>query len=204
MHAKQHWQQVYRTKAIDTVSWFQPQAGTSLRLIRDAALPRSAAIIDVGGGASTLVDGLLSEGYTNLTVLDLAAAALAAARARLGASGDTVRWCEADIVDTELPHDTYDLWHDRAVFHFLTEAAARQAYVRRASAALRSGGRLVVATFAPDGPTQCSGLPIRRYDAAALQAEFGDAFEPLHHEYETHATPAGQRQQFVYCCFRRA
>jgi SAM-dependent methyltransferase len=203
MQPKQHWQQVYATKSTDKVSWFQPQAATSLRLIRATGIAHAAALIDVGGGASTLVDGLLAEGYANLTVLDLSAAALAAARARLGASGDSVRWLEADIVDADLPENAYEVWHDRAAFHFLTEARDRAAYVNNVLRALKAGGHLIVATFAEDGPTQCSGLPICRYSADALQAEFGDAFALVHQEYEAHVTPMGNVQRFVYCCFRR-
>ena len=203
MQPRQHWQQVYATKAADEVSWFQPQAATSLRLIRATGVSHAAALIDVGGGASTLVDGLLAEGYANLTVLDLSAAALAAARARLGASGESVRWLEADIADADLPENAYEVWHDRAAFHFLTEARDRAAYVRNVLRALKPGGHLIVATFAEDGPTQCSGLPICRYSADALQAEFGDAFALVHQEYEAHVTPMGNVQRFVYCGFRR-
>lgn len=202
METRQHWEQVYATRATDTVSWFQPRAETSLRLIRATGVPHTGALIDVGGGASTLVDGLLAAGYTNLTVLDLSAAALAAARARLGAGGDTVRWIEADIVDADLPAHAYDAWHDRAAFHFLTDAKARAAYVRTLRHALKPGGHLIVATFAEDGPTRCSGLPICRYSAVTLQAEFGAAFEPVHQEYEIHTTPAGGTQRFVYAVFR--
>ena len=203
MQPRQHWQQVYATKAADEVSWFQPQAATSLRLIRATGVSHAAALIDVGGGASTLVDGLLAEGYANLTVLDLSAAALAAARARLGASGESVRWLEADIADADLPENAYEVWHDRAAFHFLTEARDRAAYVRNVLRALKPGGHLIVATFAEDGPTQCSGLSICRYSADALQAEFGDAFALVHQEYEAHVTPMGNVQRFVYCGFRR-
>lgn len=202
METRQHWEQVYATRATETVSWFQPRAETSLRLIRATGVPLTGALIDVGGGASTLVDGLLAAGYANLTVLDLSATALAAARTRLGAAGDTVRWIEADIVDADLPAHAYDVWHDRAAFHFLTDAQARAAYVRTVRHALKPGGHLIVATFAEDGPTRCSGLPICRYSAITLQAEFGAAFEPVHQEYEIHTTPAGGTQRFVYAVFR--
>jgi len=199
-----HWQQVYTTKSPDRVSWYQTQATTSLRLIRDTAAAHASAIIDVGGGASTLVDGLLADGYTNLTVLDLSAAALAASRARLGAAGDAVRWIEADATTVALPADTYAVWHDRAAFHFLTDADDRHAYVRNVRHALSDGGHLIVATFAEDGPGQCSGLTVCRYDAAALAAEFGDGFTLLHHEKEAHRTPANNVQSFIYCVFKKA
>jgi SAM-dependent methyltransferase len=203
MSSQQHWQQVYTTKATDSVSWFQPQATVSLRLIRDTGASRSSAIIDVGGGASTLVDGLLVDGYSNITVLDLSAAALAAAHTRLGAAGNAVQWIEADATRAALPADTYAVWHDRAAFHFLVDADDRRAYVHNVRQALKSGGHLIVATFAEDGPTKCSGLPICRYDAAALAAEFGEGFTLLHQEKEAHRTPMGHVQSFNYCVFRK-
>lgn len=199
---KDHWEDVYTSKAPHSVSWFQPQAETSLRLIKQAA-GTDAAIIDVGGGASTLVDGLLDAGYRHLSVLDLAGSALAAARARLGARAAGIEWIEANILEAHLPAATYDVWHDRAVFHFLTDPAARAAYVRQVLHALRPGGHVIVASFAEDGPEKCSGLPVMRYRPDALHAEFGAPFTLLQHERETHLTPAGGSQQFVYCFCRR-
>lgn len=204
MESKEHWEQVYSTKATDAVSWFQPHADHSLRLIRGTGAPLSAAIIDVGGGASTLVDDLLTDGYSKLTVLDLSAAALAAAKERLGAQGSKVQWLEANITEAQLPIAAYDIWHDRAVFHFLTSAEDRQAYVQAALRAVKPGGHVIVATFAENGPTQCSGLPIRRYSASELHAEFGEPFTLIQHEKEAHHTPFGTVQQFVYCYCRRA
>lgn len=204
-HAKEHWEKVYSTKAADEVSWFQEHAALSLRLIREAGVPKDAAIIDVGGGASTLVDDLLDSGYRNLSVLDLSAHALDAAKARLGARAAQVRWLEANILEAELAPQTYDVWHDRAVFHFLTNAEERHAYVQAVLRAVRPGGLVIVATFAEDGPEKCSGLPVMRYDADHLHAEFGAPFVMLGHEQEAHHTPSGGEQKFVYCfCRKRA
>lgn len=202
MQSKNHWEQVYTAKATNAVSWFQEHADLSLRLIHKTGVAHEAAIIDVGGGASTLVDDLLAEGYQELTVLDLSGEALGAARARLGSQAEQVRWMEADITEATLPPAAYDVWHDRAVFHFLTAPEARAAYVRQVLHAVKRGGYVMVATFAEDGPTQCSGLPVMRYDAAALHSEFGAPFALLHHEKESHHTPFGTVQQFVYCFCR--
>jgi SAM-dependent methyltransferase len=157
----------------------------------------------VGGGASTLVDDLLAEGYTDLTVLDLSSAALAVAKQRLMKHGDCVHWLEGDITRVELPIHRFDIWHDRAVFHFLTDPADRHAYVERVMHSVRPCGHLIVATFAEDGPEKCSGLPVMRYQPETLHAEFGDAFQLVGHEKEAHHTPSGTVQQFVYCHFRK-
>lgn len=203
MQSKEHWEKVYATKAADAVSWFQPHAGLSLDLIKSTGAGKDAAIIDVGGGASTLVDDLLAEGCTDLTVLDLSAAALKAARHRLGEEEKLVRWIEADITEADLPGNRYDIWHDRAVFHFLTTAEQRAAYVQTVFRSVRPGGHVIVATFAEDGPLQCSGLPVRRYRADELHDEFGEAFTLLKHQKEAHHTPSGTVQQFAYCYCRR-
>ncbi len=203
MQSKDHWEKVYTSKASDAVSWFQPHADRSLNLILGTAVNRNAAIIDVGGGASTLVDDLLENGYTNLSVLDLSAAALDTARKRLGAKADKVRWVEADVTRANLPANHFDVWHDRAVFHFLTTAEERAAYVRAVFDSVKPGGHVIVATFADDGPDQCSGLPVMRYSADGLHDEFGESFQLLRHEKEAHHTPSGTVQQFVYCYCRR-
>lgn len=203
MDRKQHWEQVYTTKKSDAVSWFQEHAGHSLRLIHNTGLGKNAAIIDVGGGASTLVDDLVAEGYTDLTVLDLSAAALAVAQQRLGVHADAVHWLEGDITRLELPQYRFDIWHDRAVFHFLNTQEERAAYVQTVLRAVRPGGHVIVATFAEDGPLQCSGLPVVRYRPETLHAEFGDAFLLVEHEKEVHHTPSGNVQQFVYCYCRK-
>jgi len=200
--AEAHWEKVYTTKAPTDVSWYQPDAELSLKLIRQAAPDHAAAIIDVGGGASTLVDGLLDEGYTNVTVLDLSASALGQAAARLGEDAGGVRWIEADIRDADLAVHAYDVWHDRAVFHFLTAPADRRRYVEQVLRAVKVGGHVLVATFASDGPTHCSGLEVARYEPDELHAQFGSEFELLKSVREQHKTPSGAVQPFVYCMCR--
>lgn len=199
MQSKEHWENVYASKDAKKVSWFQEHADLSLTLILKAAVPLSASLIDVGGGASTLVDDLLAHGYKNVTVLDLSRAALQTAQARLGDRASQVRWQEANILGVDFSVHGYDVWHDRAVFHFLTTIEERQAYVEQVMRAVKPGGLVIVATFAEDGPTQCSGLPVMRYSADGLHAQFGDMFELLGHEKEAHRTPSGNDQQFVYC-----
>ena len=167
MDLESHWNRVYTTRAVDAVSWYQAQPKVSLELIAAADLPVDAPIIDVGGGASVLVDCLLAQGRSALSVLDVSAAALANSRARLGANAAKVQWIEADVREFE-PSQRYALWHDRAVFHFLTEPGDRERYRAQLSSAVGSGGHVVIGTFAADGPTKCSGLPVQRYDAAAL------------------------------------
>lgn len=203
MPNKDHWENVYATKPTQGVSWFQEHAERSLDLVQRTDIAKDASIIDVGGGASTLVDDLLSMGYTSLTVLDLSAAALAAAQKRLGARADAVQWLEADITSVELPRHAFDVWHDRAVFHFLTTEEQRKAYIERVKHAVKPGGHVIIATFSEDGPTQCSGLPIMRYSADALQAEFGDFLTLKEHIKEDHHTPFETIQKFVYCYFRK-
>ena len=204
MSCKDHWQHVYTTKPADGVSWFQPRAETSLRLIGASGVAKSAPLIDIGGGASTLVDGLLADGYTHLCVLDISAAALAVARERLGQGGSSVQWIEADITQAALPAAGYALWHDRAAFHFLTTDEAVDAYRRQLRHALQPGGHLIIATFAEDGPVQCSGLPIRRYGQTELEAAFAPEFRLRGYEKEWHRTPWGALQSFGYGCFERS
>jgi SAM-dependent methyltransferase len=203
MPSKNHWDRVYATKSPQGVSWYQPHADQSVRLIRQTGLPLSASIIDVGGGASTLVDDLLQAGYRHLTVLDLSGAALAAAQARLGDAARQVTWLEADVTRVTLPAQAFDLWHDRAVFHFLTGEREREAYVAAVMHAVKPGGHVIVATFAEDGPLQCSGLPVVRYSPQGLHAEFGNPFTLLKHEREEHHTPSGSVQKFIYCYCRK-
>jgi ubiquinone/menaquinone biosynthesis C-methylase UbiE len=198
-----HWQNVYATRRETEVSWFQATPSVSLDLIRSlGALPR-LAIIDVGGGASRLVDALLEEGCTELTVLDVSEAALSAARARLGDRAAGVQWVTADVTRWE-PQRQYDLWHDRAAFHFLTEAGDRAAYLERLSRALPPGAHAIIATFANDGPERCSGLPVVRYDAQALARTLGSRFALVATRREDHLTPMGTTQRFQYSVFRRS
>lgn len=203
MQSSDHWEHVYQTKGPDGVSWFQEHARHSLELIRETGVSPGASIIDVGGGASTLVDDLLNEGHSPITVLDLAGAALKTAQGRLGARAGAVTWLAGDVTRLELPVHAYDVWHDRAVFHFLTSAQEREAYVRAVLRAVKPGGHVIVATFADDGPTQCSGLPVVRYSPGELHAQFGAPFALLRHDREVHHTPFGTTQQFIYCMCRK-
>jgi hypothetical protein len=197
----QHWQSVYQTKAPSEVSWYQPEALTSLRLIRSVAPHLDTPIIDAGGGASALVDGLLNVGYRDLTVLDVAPAGLSAARQRLAQRGDRIRWIVANVLDFRFPEASYGLWHDRAVFHFLTAPADRATYVEQVRKSVRSGGHVIVSSFGLAGPPKCSGLDVVRYDAKGLAGAFGQGFTLLERLDEEHRTPAGKIQSFIYCSF---
>lgn len=203
MDPKAHWESIYQTKDAQQVSWYQAQPHTSLALIRRAGLQPADSIVDVGGGASTLVDHLLAEGFSAVTVLDIAAAALDVARQRLGARGQAVTWREADITDAALPPQAYALWHDRAVFHFLGRPEDRQRYMAQLQQALRPDGWVIMATFALDGPTRCSGLDVTRYSTADLQTELGPAFELIEERPEAHHTPSGGEQKFLFSLWRR-
>ncbi|OIQ84036.1 ubiquinone biosynthesis O-methyltransferase [mine drainage metagenome] len=199
MDKQEHWEKVYREKAPDAVSWYRPHLERSIELIERAAPDRSAAIIDVGGGESTLVDDLLRAGYRDVSVLDISAAAIAFAQRRLGAQSAGVTWWADDVTQADLPPRRYDVWHDRAVFHFLTEPEQRAAYVRQVARAVKPGGHVIVATFGPEGPLKCSGLDVVRYDADALHGQFGAEFRLIESQTEIHETPSGSRQQFLYC-----
>ncbi|MFN4276187.1 MAG: methyltransferase [Ferrovibrio sp.] len=203
---QQHWQEVYTTKGEDEVSWFQDRPQTSLDLIAQTGLTAKASLIDIGGGASRLVDALLDLGWRDVAVLDIAAAALAKARERLGPRGVGadwgVDWIVADVTSWR-PQRRYDLWHDRAVFHFLTDAEDRAAYRAALRAAVPPGGHVVIGSFAPDGPERCSGLPVQRYSPESLQAELGPDFVLQQALQEGHHTPAGRLQHFQFSRFRR-
>lgn len=202
---KAHWENVYATKGENQMSWFQSSAAPSLDLIVQAGATPESAIIDIGGGGSRLVDNLVEQGFEDVTVLDLSAAALAAARSRLeshpGGRAERVKWIVADATTWE-PGRVYDIWHDRAAFHFLTDAGDRDAYIARLGRGLRIGGHAIIATFAPDGPEKCSGLPVARYDSASLGERLGAAFELIHTQRHEHATPWQSRQNFQYSIFR--
>ena len=202
MDVKKHWDKVYATKAPESVSWYRAQLETSLALIERAAVARSASIIDIGGGESTLVDDLLLRGYKTLNVLDVSPTAIEVTKKRLGTAAKQVRWLVGDIVEIELEPHAYDLWHDRAVFHFLTTPERRLAYVRQVTCAVRPGGHVIVSTFGPEGPTKCSGLDVMRYDAESLHGEFGGHFRLVESSKELHETPFGTTQQFLYCYCR--
>jgi SAM-dependent methyltransferase len=202
MDARSHWENVYTTKAPDAVSWYRPHLETSLELIEKVAPTRLTSIIDVGGGESTLVDDLLALGYLNLSVLDVSPTAIDVTKRRLGHAAERVHWVIGDITNADLSPNAYDLWHDRAVFHFLRKADERAAYVRQVAKAVRSSGHVLVSTFGPEGPTKCSGLEVVRYDAESLHAEFGVHFRLLESLKELHETPFGSTQQFLYCLCR--
>ena len=202
MDKQAHWESVYGTKAPTEVSWFRPHLDTSLSLIQRVASERSAAIIDVGGGESTLVDDLLSIGYDDLTVLDISRVAMEHTEQRLGSAGSLVKWLVGDITEIGLAKQAYDVWHDRAVFHFLTEAGQRLAYVRQVAAAVKPGGHVIVGAFGLDGPSKCSGLDVARYDADSLHGEFGTGFRLMETRQELHQTPFGTTQPFLYCYCR--
>ena len=202
MDNREHWEEVWRKKAPSEVSWYQADPTRSLSLILSCDLPSEAKIIDVGGGASLLIDRLLEKGFTNLTLLDISLKALQVARERLGARAAKVRWWVSDITQAKLPPQ-FKLWHDRAVFHFLTEVEARQKYLQVLNRALKVGGYLIMATFALDGPPKCSGLEVRRYSPQTLQQELGENFVLVSSSEETHLTPQQMPQKFIYCCFQK-
>jgi SAM-dependent methyltransferase len=199
MDAQSHWDKIYTEKAPDQVSWYRPHLEVSLAFIEQTGAGPSASIIDVGAGESTLVDDLLARGYASLTVLDISQAAIEASKKRLGDAEERVRWLVADITRAELEPSSYDVWHDRAVFHFLTDAADRAAYVRQVIRSVRRGGHVIVSAFGPDGPTRCSGLEVVRYDAESMHAEFGTDFRLVSSSRQLHETPFGTTQQFLYC-----
>lgn len=203
MENKTHWEHIYHTKDTAQVSWYQLHPRLSLQYIQNTGVDKTAQIIDVGGGASTLVDHLLEDGFQHVTVLDISTAALEVAQQRLGPRAESVTWLEADITQTALPLHHYDVWHDRAVFHFLTEREDRQRYINAVNEAVKPGGHVIVATFASDGPEKCSGLQVARYDPLSLHDEFGPGFELLDSTREEHQTPFGTEQKFIYCYCRR-
>jgi 2-polyprenyl-3-methyl-5-hydroxy-6-metoxy-1,4-benzoquinol methylase len=201
MDSKTHWETVYQTKAAHEVSWYRAHLDKSLVLIAQAAPDPHAAIIDIGGGEATLVDDLIERGYQYLSILDISQAAIDTTKQRLGSVADRINWLVADITTVDLPSQQYDVWHDRAVFHFLTLPAQRAAYVRQILDAVKPGGHIIMATFGSDGPEKCSGLEIVRYSSGSLQAEFGDRFQLLETSTELHQTPFQTTQQFLYCHF---
>ena len=199
---KLHWEGVYSAKQVDQTSWHQEEPHLSLRMIENTKLDLKAAIIDVGGGSSFLVDHLLDRSYEDLTVLDISAAAFQQAQVRLGENASRVEWVECDVT-VFTPGRKFDLWHDRAAFHFLTSAEDRRRYVRVMRDALTTGGQVIIAAFAPDGPTKCSGLEIVQYDAHKMGEELGQDFALEEQEWERHQTPMGREQRFCFCRFRR-
>ncbi len=198
-----HWEHVYATKDATAVSWFEENPAVSLELIRASGVDADAGIIDIGGGASRLVDALIGKGFKHLTVLDLSDKALAAARARLGARASEVGWIVADVTQWQ-PAQEYDVWHDRAAFHFLTEPGERAAYAACLHKAVRPGAYVIIGTFALDGPERCSGLPVMRHDAASLGAMLGPSFALMETRSHVHHTPMGAIQRFQFSLFKRS
>ena len=203
MSQKDHWEQVYLTKPAEKLGWYEPHLQTSLSWIKGLSLAADAPIIDVGGGASTLVDDLLDAGYRSITVLDISEKALFSVKARLDKKAELVTWLDGDITSVDVPTHYYELWHDRAVFHFLTVLEQKRKYQDNLLKALKPGGHLIIGAFAPEAPPKCSGLPVQRYSPEQLENTLGGEFELKRHHKELHITPGGVEQMFLYCHFRR-
>lgn len=202
MNRQEHWDKVYDSRAVTSLSWYRPHLETSLELIKRFAELKHSAILDIGGGASTLVDDLVGSGYDDLTVLDIAGTALAVSQARMGDGAARIHWITADFLKAEFESGRYDLCHDRAVFHFLTSAEEKTDYLTQAKRILRPGGVLVLATFALDGPERCSGLVVSQYDEAALRTLLGGRFDLVESRRESHRTPVGGVQEMMYFVLR--
>ncbi len=201
MNQKDRWEQVYSTKPTEKLGWYKPHLQTSLSWIKELGLAMDAPIIDVGGGASTLVDDLLGKGYRSITVLDISKKALSLVKARLGERADLVTWLEGDITSVDLPTHHYELWHDRAVFHFLTAPEQQRKYRDNLLKALRPSGHLIIGTFAPEAPPRCSGLPVQRYSPKQIESALCSEFELKRDHKELHVTPGGVEQMYLYCHF---
>lgn len=202
MESQSHWEQVYQSKAPETMSWYAPHLETSIKLIQQATTDKQAAIIDVGGGEATLVDDLLDHGNQRISVLDISQTAIDVARKRLGVNGVNVAWYCSDITSATLPESYFDVWHDRAVFHFLTNENDRKKYIRQVMRSVKHGGHVIISTFGPEGPDKCSGLDVVKYNADSLHTEFGKNFQLIESSTEIHHTPFGTTQQFLYCYCR--
>jgi len=200
---REYWDRVYSKNSPEEVTWYQKFPSTSLELIELAGVSHGERIIDIGGGASTLVDCLVAMGHSGMEVLDISGNALLGAQRRLGVNAARVRWIEADVTEYQFEKDACDLWHDRAVFHFLTEPQKRDAYREALTRSLKTGGHIVISTFGLDGPQKCSGLRVARYDAAGLSREMGPGFTLVESRSEIHTAPSGHRQSFIFCLFRK-
>lgn len=200
---KTHWENIYAVKAPTEVSWYREHLDNSLEMILQTKTGKTGAIIDIGGGSSTLVDDLFKKGFSNLSVLDISANAIETSRKRLGKRAEKVEWIVADITNVSLPENYYDVWHDRAVFHFLTDAGDRKKYVELVMRSLKIGGHIIVASFGLNGPTKCSGLDVVRYSPETMRDEFGESFRLVKSMNETHCTPFETTQEFIYCYCRK-
>ena len=203
MSQKDYWEQVYSTRLAEKLGWYRPHLDTSMSWIRELDLDEDAPIIDVGGGASTLIDDLLDEGYESLAVLDISDSALANSRKRLGRQADLVMWLSGDITTYALPPNRFELWHDRALLHFLTEAAQQEAYRSNLLNAVKPAGHVIIGVFSHEAPPKCSGLPVQRYDPEQLSDMLGNQFELVRHDKKMHITPGDVEQMYLYCQFRR-
>ena len=203
MDPKDHWEKVYSKVPADRMGWYEPHLGLSLSWIQDLRLSKGAPVIDVGGGSSTLVDDLLDAGFGAITVLDISESALMSAQARLGARSQAVTWLHGDIATIELPAERYELWHDRAMFHFLLAEKQQEKYLQQLDRGLMPNGHVIIGAFAPEAPAQCSGLSVRRYDAAELENTLGPTFELKRCRRELHVTPSGVEQMYLYCHFMK-
>lgn len=203
MNKVEHWEEIYTTRATNSVGWYAPHLETSLKWIEELKLAAETPIIDVGGGASTLVDDLLASGHRKLTVLDLSARAIHLTKERLGKKASSVTWLHGDVTETELSPQHYGLWHDRAVFHFLIEPEMQRKYRDVILKALRKGSYFIIGTFTTGAPSKCSGLPVQPYTQELLIKTFGNEFELKRHQNELHKTPSGIEQAYVYCLFQK-
>jgi SAM-dependent methyltransferase len=204
MNNAKHWNQIYTDRATNSLGWYKPHLETPLAWIDELGLDPQDPVIDVGAGASTLIDDLLARGHQSLTVLDLSSSAIQITRQRLGAASAAVTWLVGDVTELALPRRCYRLWHDRAVFHFLTRPQSQQKYRRAVLNSLEAGGYFIIGTFAPEAPAQCSGLPVQRYDTELLATTFGEPFELRQQKEEMHTTPGGVGQAYLYCLFQKA
>lgn len=202
MNRKEHWEKVYTTKTASEVSWYQPVPGESLQFIKELQIPKDAAIIDIGGGDSLLADHLLTLGYTDITVLDISAAAIERAKQRLGSAAGSVKWIVEDITAFK-PERQYDCWHDRAAFHFLTGEEEVNRYLAIAGSAISPGGKIIIGTFSENGPEKCSGLPVQQYSETSLTARIKKWFEKIRCVQKEHITPFNTIQQFIFCSFKK-
>lgn len=203
MEPEHHWEDVFSAKSPEEMSWYEPHLATSLEWILEAAPGRSSSIIDVGCGTSTLVHDLHVQGFRSMTLLDISPRAIAQSQERLGTVAREVDWTIGDVTRCSLPNAAFDIWHDRAVFHFLTKPEQRDSYVKQVASALKPSGQIVIATFAINGPRSCSGLPVSRYDRPSIERQFGRAFRLVKSATVTHQTPAGVNQEFLYCRMTR-
>ena len=200
-YSKNHWENIYSSKPVEELGWYEPELQISLSWITGLQPDKHTSIIDIGGGASTLVDSLLKEGLENLTVLDISEEALDKTKSRLGDKAEKVDWIAGDMTTAELPADSYYIWHDRAVFHFLTSEEEREKYLTNLRRALQPGGKVIMATFAPEAPAKCSGLPVERYTPETIQETLGEEFNPEQTLKDLHVTPSGVEQMYLYTRF---